>query len=382
MFKKETSKDQTGETASLKTTKARRTSEETENLIEGFGNYMGSMDKRDGYISAPLVSLIPSVKNGRIGQAQLLEALPVIVGLIQSLVAEGKTSIPPVIELADSPDFPKLQQSALMLLGSCIDLANSFIENGGYADTPPKVYPAVDGKHAMKIGHRRYIAYCLAQPITGVTTIDVIIDKGSNTQSDDFGQAVGRIAENSAREDNSVAELIYSFKEVYDLSLSRTGQRPNITHLARATNIERTQLSRIIDMVENGAGDDIELLNKIHESKIEDIVSLNLLFQQPTEQWNEAFNQLVALGASEFREKYRSLKDNGGVGESVKTDPVKDSKPKKEKPLIGKKYAPSLEKIIGLVEEHKSEWFEGIDPSATADEKLKWVLEKLSNEKA
>lgn len=382
MFKKETPQNQAGNNVSPKTTKPRKTSEETEHLIQGFGSYMGSMDKRDGYISAPLAALIPSVKNGRIGQAQLLESLPSIVELIQSLVAEGKTSIPSVNELAVSAAFPKLKESSLMLLESCIDLANSFIENGGYADSPPKVYPAVDGKHAMKIGHRRYIAYCLAQPITGVSSIDVIIDKGSNTQEDELGQAVGRIAENSAREDNSVAELIYSFKEVYDLSISRTGERPNITHLSRATNIERTQLSRIIDMVENGAGDDIELLNRIHESKIEDIVSLNLLFQQPADQWNDVFNQLVALGSSEFREKFRSLKESGGEGDSAKTVPLKTIKQKKQKPLIEKKYAPSLEKIIGLVQEHKSEWFEGIDPSASADEKLKWILEKLSNEKA
>lgn len=382
MFKKETPPDQAGENGNVKTPRSRKTSEETENLIEGFGNYMGSMDKRDGFISARLTSLVPSAKNGRIGQSALLESLPIIIGIIKEQANKGEKSIPELNDLMIQPGFPKIPQASLMLLKSCIELANSFIENGGYADTPPKVYPAVNGQHQMKIGHRRYISYLLAEPITGVSSIDVIIDKGSNTQNDQLGQGIGRTTENSARVPNSLAEQIYEMKGVYDLTLDKTGDRPNITHLSRTTNIERTKLSRIIDMISNGAGDDIELLSRIHENEIEDAVSLALLFQQPRETWSDALDQLVALGPTEFREKYRSLKENGGVGESVKTDPLKVSKPKKQKPLIGKKYAPSLEKVIGLIEEHKSEWFEGIDPSATADEKLKWILEKLSNEKA
>lgn len=272
---------------------------EAENMFTSLGQIISSTSHRDTIVSAKLTNIRPDPKNGRLGQGELIEALARIASQIKTL---GSKIVPSYAELG----IP-LSPVAADLYESCAELANTYIPVGGYADTPPKVLPADEqGIYLIKTGHRRYIAYCLAEPITGINNIDVILDK-SHKAGDNLSLILGRITENTARENNSLAEEILKIKILLD-SLGAMGERVNKAKLARQTGVERTRLSSLVDMVQAGAAEDEERLIAIHTAKIEDTKALSFVFREDPESWDGLIHELAEIGPAAFRAKYESRK--------------------------------------------------------------------------
>lgn len=280
--------------------------QEEDDLLDGVAAALKVSANRDSVISTLITNLKLDPLNGRIGQEELTDKLGLIVECIGQYVAlTNDKSVPDYKTLVSKvPQAPELSKSAKSLYETCATLANSFIPNGGYADTPPKVTPAnSEGHHLVKTGHRRTIAYILAQPITNVSKIDVLIDK-SKSAMESLYQKIGRIAENTARVDNTLAELMLSFDRVLD-SMLANNEEVNKSSLAKATGIERTKLGRIIEVVQSGFAKDQDLIITLHDNKIEDAQSLCLLVRHPQEKWRSLLGELIANGSAWFRNAYR-----------------------------------------------------------------------------
>lgn len=285
-----------------------RISQEEDDLLSGVAAALNVSANRDSVISTLISNLKLDPLNGRIGQSELEEKLGLIVECIRQYVAlTNDKSVPEYKTLMTKvPQAPVLSKSAQTLYETCATLANSFMPSGGYADTPPKVTPAnSEGHHLVKTGHRRTIAYILAQPVTGVTKVDVLIDK-SKSALESLYQKIGRIAENTARVDNTLAELILSFDRVVD-SMQADKEEVNKSALAKATGIERTKLGRIIEVIQSGFAKEQDLIITLHDNKIEDAQSLCLLVRHPKEQWRVLLNELIANGSAWFRNAYREV---------------------------------------------------------------------------
>lgn len=268
---------------------------EADNIFKSLGQVVSSTSHRDTIVTAKLESIRPDPENGRLGQQSLISALPKITSQIKAL---GGETVPSYSELGI-----QLPPAAAALYDNCAALANTYIPAGGYADTPPKVLPAdEEGIYQTKTGHRRYIAYWLARPITGIGEIDVILDK-SHKSGDDLPVVIGRITENTSRENNSLAEQLLYVKQVL-ARLAARGEPVNKAKLSRQTGMERTRLSRLVDMVTAGAAEDEERLLSIHAAKIEDATALSMVFRAPPEDWDALTRELSKIGPAEFRAKY------------------------------------------------------------------------------
>lgn len=300
---------------------------EEDDLLQGVAAALNVTANRDSVISTSLSKLKLDPSNGRLGQPELMEQLDSLVECIALYVSTtGDKSVPEYITLKSKiAHTPALSKSAQTLFDTCANLANSYLPNGGHADNPPKVTSLTDGVHLVKTGNRRSIAYFLAQPITGVTTIDILIDK-SKSSMDSLYQSIGRITENAARVDNTLAELILQFD--YVLKLMEAGNKEiNKKSLAQATGIERTKLGRIIEIIKCGFADEAALVLMLHDNKIEDSQSICLLVRQPKEQWHSLLIELISKGSAWFRSAYREVGNHdGGVQENKQVStPVVDS---------------------------------------------------------
>lgn len=277
---------------------------EADNMFMSLGQVVSSTSHRDTIVTANLRSIRPDPKNGRLGQGELIGALAKITSQIKTL---GSETVPNYAEIG----IP-LSPAGAALYESCAALANTYIPAGGYADTPPKVLPADEqGIYQTKTGHRRFIAYCLAEPITGINEIDVILDK-SHKDGDNLSLIMGRITENTARENNSLAEELLQIKLVVD-NLAAQGKSINKAKLARETGLERTRVSRLVEMVKAGAADNEERLLSIHAAKIEDAKALSYAFKAPPESWDALIQELSKIGPAAFRARYGSGKTRAGA---------------------------------------------------------------------
>ncbi|MDQ2077408.1 hypothetical protein [Marinimicrobium sp. ABcell2] len=272
---------------------------ESDSMFSNLEQVLSSTVHRDTIVTAKLSKIRPDPDNGRLGQGELVNALPKIT---QKIKEQGAETVPSYADLGIT-----LSPAARSLYETCANLANTYIPNGGYADSPPKVLPVdAQGVHETKTGHRRYIAYCLAEPITGISEIDVILDK-SNQADDDLYRTIGRITENTSRVNNTLAEELMEVRLVVNMLTAR-GESINKAKLARATGLERTRLSRLVDMVKAGAADDQERLLAIHTAQIEDVVALSVVFKAPQEQWDTLIRELAKSGPTAFRSKYMGSK--------------------------------------------------------------------------
>lgn len=316
MFNKENLKSATDEkdrgTATQSTRKGssrRRTEDEESELMDNLGNSVMAATRRDSLIGAKLDSLVPNPLNHRFGQPNLLENLESLQSAITRLkAAEGIDHVPTLQELETKGEtFPTLTPAGRALYENCAELANTFLENNGHADTPIKVFPAQAGAHRVKTGHRRYIAYQLVHPITGVEVIDVLVDKGVNAGADEISATISGITENTAREGNTLAEYLFALQPIVKASKKRDGKGPNKAKLSRQTGIERTSLGRMIDIIEKGAADDEQVLLSLHDHRIEDITSAQILFSKPRAEWLSLIDELASIGPTQFRAKHREL---------------------------------------------------------------------------
>lgn len=279
--------------------------DEGDELLAGVQAALHVTSHHDSIIAVKLSKIKLDDSNGRFGQVELMSKIDLIVDCIKEYLSVSEEKIvPDWSALSDVSKVPELSISATMLYNSCAKLANTYLQNEGRADTPPKVCAAnAEGIHLTKTGHRRTIAYTLAEPITGVNVIDVILDK-STSANDQLYQSIGRITENTAREDNTLAEQIVSISRVLDL-LQQKGESVNKAKLAQATAIERTKLGRIIEVITSGLSKSESLIKSIHENGIEDIKSLSLIAKQSSDQWTILVEQLIANGSAWFRNQFK-----------------------------------------------------------------------------
>jgi|TARA_R100000900_G_scaffold116559_5_gene91458 hypothetical protein len=281
---------------------------ESDELFNTIGQVANATQHRDAIVTATLASIEPNPNNGRLGQQELMSAMPLIVEKISSL---GADDVPSFNELGIT-----LGPAAAALYENCAELANTYIAASGYADTPPKVLPADNrGVHRTKTGHRRYIAYLLAQPITKIDRIDVILDK-SREAGDELFQTISEITENTSRENNTLAEELLQIKRVL-LHLGARKEKINKAKLSRQTGLERSKLSRLVDIVEAGGADDEDRLLKIHEAGIEDVTALSLVFKAEQGAWDALIEELGSIGPTSFRAKHSSKASGGKVPKSV-----------------------------------------------------------------
>lgn len=388
--------------------------EEEDNLVMGIQSALASSANRDSVISAFLNKIVPNPDNGRIGQKGLLKALP---GLIAAIAESQVKEVPTYEELVNLvPSTPKLHAVEIGLYDNCAVLANTYISNGGYSDSPPKVMPAnADGYYTIKTGHRRYIAYLLAEPITKIHIIDILLDK-SEKGSDVLIQTVGRLTENTGRVDNTLAEYILELAAVIQIAESRS--EPIVkAKLARMIGMERTKLGRIVEIVESGAAEDIEAIYKLHEYGIGDVTAVHLLFKQDRSLWVHLVDELHSIGPVNFRAKYRdyakpevkklpdnvpehdqsappetpvTTTDQGLIKSVAKVEEVtptyvesenKPEKPEKVKPAL--KPAEHTENVRLVGAQRLIEIVEQINPDlvadlqGTAEEKIALLIEKL-----
>lgn len=300
-------------TVSASKSKVKRKTDDVESeLLDSLSSSIVASTRRDSLIGAELDNLVPNPVNQRFGQKVLLESISDIQAMIEEYcIQESAEYVPSIKELEffahqSKRAIPELPQAAKDLYNNCVELANTFIENQGHADTPIKVYPAQAGSHLIKTGHRRYIAYQLARPLTGISMVDVLIDKSHKSGGDVAKEAVSRITENTARVGNTLAENLYALKPIVEVSLKDTGKVPNKSKLSRQTGIERTQLGRMIDMIQQGAAEDHKILLALHDHNIEDVTSAQLLFSKPSDQWLDLIKELATVGAVKFRERVRN----------------------------------------------------------------------------
>lgn len=279
--------------------------DEGDELLAGVQAALHVTSHHDSIIAVKLSKIKLDDSNGRFGQVELMSKIDVIVGCIREYISVNEEKIVPEwSKLKEFSKAPELSISAMMLYKSCANLANTYLENEGRADTPPKVCAAnAEGIHLTKTGHRRTIAYHLAEPITGVNVIDVILDK-STSANDTLYQSIGRITENTARENNTLAELIVSISRILDLMQQR-GEVVNKAKLAQATAIERTKLGRIIEVITSGLSKSESLITSIHENGIEDIKSLSLIAKQSSDQWTILVEKLIVNGSAWFRNQFK-----------------------------------------------------------------------------
>jgi hypothetical protein len=277
-------------------------------LFAGVEAALKGTSNHDSVIAAHLSKVIFDPLNGRFGQTELVNNLEAIESCIAKYIADtGEDTVPDYDKLSASTPAPTLSVSAKKLFNNCASLANTFIPNGGVADQPPKVTPAnANGFHGLKTGHRRTIAYHLARPITGVTSIDILIDK-SKSATETLYQQIGRIAENTSRVNNSLAEEIHMISMVLKL-INESGNELNRVKLAQSTGIERTKLGKIVDVINSGFDQEVELITKLHESGTEDVKALSQLVKYPKAQWPELVQNLIEKGSSWFRNEHKELK--------------------------------------------------------------------------
>lgn len=296
--------------------------EEEDALMQGLASALLTTANRNSVISAQLSKILPNPLNGRIGQSELVEKLP---ELVKAIASSGKKDEVPNYEdlLQLVPSTPALSNSAQRLFDNCVSLANSIISTGGYTDSPPKVMPVnAEGFHLVKTGHRRYFAYCLAEPVTNINVIDILLDKSTNG-SDQLIQTIERLTENTSREDNSLAEYINEVAAIFRIAESRSESIVK-SKLAKQIGMERTKLGRIIEIVECGAANDAVVINKLHELRIADVTAVNILFKQPKELWLELVDELHKVGPVQFRAKYRA--GTNAVDEVTPTIAPEDTK--------------------------------------------------------
>lgn len=285
-----------------KGTRREQVNADQESVFAGVLNSVSSSVNRDAVISASLDILELNKINSRFGQSEILNN----IGELQRAIADYNASkdeklVPTYSELAENiSDVPTLSSAARDLFNSCAELANSFIENEGVADQPPKVFPLNEnGKHDVKIGHRRIIAYNLAKPITGVSVIDVLIDRSKRSGNQSI-QTMQRIAENAVRKSNTLAELLHAFS-ILKKQLDTVSEKISISQLARSTGVERTKLTRIWELLSKGVADDENLIQLIHDYQIEDVKSLAIVILHPKDEWISEINRLKALGPAQYR---------------------------------------------------------------------------------
>lgn len=307
--------------------------EEEDTLMQGIASALLTTANRDSVISAKLTNIMPNPLNGRIGQGELVENLKDLVNAISS--SGSKDEVPNYEDLVKLvPDTPKLSLSAQRLYDNCASLANSIISTGGYSESPPKVMPVnTDGYHVVKTGHRRYFAYCFAEPITKIGVIDILLDKSSSGY-DQLSQTIERLTENTSREDNSLAEYINEVAAIIKISQNRS-EPINKSKLAKQIGMERTKLGRIIEIAECGAANDTQVISRLHELQIADVTAANILFKQPKNEWLELVDELNNIGPVQFRSKYRPGGDSNHIPRSESVKPVGnnvDLKSDKNKP--------------------------------------------------
>lgn len=265
---------------------------------------VGSSVNRDAVISSPLEALKLNEENSRFGQGEIIEQIQQLQEAIREYASLKDEKLVPVYEdlASQIAGVPPLSRAAIELFDSCADLANSFIENGGFADQPPKVFPMdAEGIHSVKIGHRRVIAYNLAKPITGINVIDVLIDR-SKTSGSQLTQTVQRIAENAARKGNTLAELLHSFN-ILRKKIDQDSLKTSVSKLSRSTGVERTKLTHIWEVVNSGFADNENLVRLVHDYKIEDAKSLVLVVKHPMEMWASELEKLNDVGSTAYRSK-------------------------------------------------------------------------------
>lgn len=180
-----------------------------------------------------------------------------------------------------------------------IYLGNTFVE--GEIEQPPKLYSAGrDGLYEASFAHRRIIASKINEIFGGPSSIDAVIIHQSKNDLPESERTFTRLVENSTQDKPETMSNVYGICKLLK-QLKSEGKKLSGDDLSKRTGLKRRQAFRLLKIAKRGADKNMELLYRLNDANVSDLVALEKLYKYPALEWEAEAEKLLSLGVTAYR---------------------------------------------------------------------------------